>query len=95
MPSLYRIYFSRDSTVLSLPINTEKLPETKESAWPWPCHAAAHAKAAQGNDLRSVSRTQAPMDERGRVFTAIGVHYVFQERNGSEKAHRLYAGALL
>ena len=22
------------------------------------------------------------MDERGRVFTAIGVHYVFQERNG-------------
>lgn len=35
------------------------------------------------------------MDERGRVFTAIGVHYVFQERNGSEKAHRLYAGALL
>lgn len=31
MPSLYRIYFSRDSTVLSLPINPEKLPETKES----------------------------------------------------------------
>ena len=53
MPSLYRIYFSWDSTVLSLPINPEKLPETKESdngeynrAWPWPCHAAAHAKAA-------------------------------------------------
>lgn len=31
MPNLYRIYFSRDSTVLPLPINPEKLPETKES----------------------------------------------------------------
>lgn len=32
MPNLYRIYFSRDSTVLPLPINPEKLPETKESS---------------------------------------------------------------
>lgn len=32
MPTLYRIYFSRDSTVLPLPINPEKLPETKDSS---------------------------------------------------------------
>ena len=93
MPSLYRIYFSRDSTVLSLPINPEKLPETKES------DNGEYNVLGLGPVMqprtRSVSRTQAPMDERGRVFTAIGVHYVFQERNGSEKAHRLYAGALL
>lgn len=31
MPNLYRIYFSRDSTVLPLPLNPEKLPETKEA----------------------------------------------------------------
>ena len=31
MPNLYRIYFSRDSTVLPLPINPEKLPETKDA----------------------------------------------------------------
>lgn len=32
MPNLYRIYFSRDSTVLPLPINPEKLPQTKSNA---------------------------------------------------------------
>ena len=101
MPSLYRIYFSRDSTVLSLPINPEKLPETKESDnGEYNVLGLGPVMQPRTPKLRKVtisglSRTQAPMDERGRVFTAIGVHYVFQERNGSEKAHRLYAGALL
>ena len=73
--------------MLSLPINPEKLPETKES------DNGEYNVLGLGPVMQP--RTQAPMDERGRVFTAIGVHYVFQERNGSEKAHRLYAGALL
>lgn len=32
MPNLYRIYFSRDSTVLPLPVNPEKLPQSKANA---------------------------------------------------------------
>lgn len=32
MANLYRIYFSRDSTVLPLPVNPEKLPQSKANA---------------------------------------------------------------
>ena len=101
MPSLYRIYFSRDSTVLSLPINPEKLPETKESDnGEYNVLGLGPVMQPRTPKLRKVTISGLFPGRRlpwmsAAVFSAIGVHYVFQERNGSEKAHRLYAGALL
>lgn len=87
--------------MLSLPINPEKLPETKESDnGEYNVLGLGPVMQPRTPKLRKVTISGLFPGRRlpwmsAAVFYRHRCTLRFQERNGSEKAHRLYAGALL